>query len=158
MTSPNGNIFGVTGSMWGDFLSQRALMRSFGNCLICVWTHGWTNNRDAGDLRRHRVHYEVAVIVLLSWTNKLWNCRLCEIDTLIDYFNRILSLCKRWFTEWFSAFRQKQPYESIVTKISDVLWRHWDLSLVLRSDAVASRLFNGSAAFIWKLRCHWWRG
>ena len=24
--------------------------------LICAWTNSWTNNRDAGDLRRHRSH------------------------------------------------------------------------------------------------------
>ena len=28
---------------------------------ICVWTNGWVNNRDAGDLRRHRAHYDVTV-------------------------------------------------------------------------------------------------
>ena len=31
--------------------------------LICAWTNGWMNNRDAGDLRRHRVHYDVTVMV-----------------------------------------------------------------------------------------------
>ena len=31
--------------------------------LICSWTNGWTNNRDAGDLRRHRAHYDVTVMV-----------------------------------------------------------------------------------------------
>ena len=30
--------------------------------LICAWTHGWVNNRKAGDLRRHRAHYDVIVI------------------------------------------------------------------------------------------------
>ena len=30
--------------------------------LICVWTNGSANNRDAGDLRRHRTHYDVTVI------------------------------------------------------------------------------------------------
>ena len=30
--------------------------------LICVWTNGWVNNREAGDLRRHRAHYDVTVI------------------------------------------------------------------------------------------------
>ena len=33
-----------------------------------------------------------------------------------------------------------------------------DPVLLLRSDDVASRLANGSAAFIWKLHCHWLRG
>ena len=35
---------------------RRALMLS----LICAWTNGWVNNRDSGDLRRHRAHYDVA--------------------------------------------------------------------------------------------------
>ena len=30
--------------------------------LICAWIHGWVNNREAGDLRRHRVHYDVNVM------------------------------------------------------------------------------------------------
>ena len=30
--------------------------------LICVWINGWVNNREAGDLRRHRVHYDVRVM------------------------------------------------------------------------------------------------
>ena len=31
--------------------------------LICVWTNAWVNNRDAGDLRRYRVHYDVTVMI-----------------------------------------------------------------------------------------------
>ena len=27
--------------------------------LICVWLNGWENNREAGDLRRYRAHYDV---------------------------------------------------------------------------------------------------
>ena len=30
--------------------------------LICVWINGWVNNREAGDLRPHRVHYDVTVM------------------------------------------------------------------------------------------------
>ena len=26
--------------------------------LICTWINGWVNNREDGDLRRHRPHYE----------------------------------------------------------------------------------------------------
>ena len=35
-----------------------ALMLSF----TCVWINGWVNNREAGDLRRHRAHYDVIVM------------------------------------------------------------------------------------------------
>ena len=30
--------------------------------LICAWINGWVNNREAGDLRRHRAHYDVIVM------------------------------------------------------------------------------------------------
>ena len=30
--------------------------------LICAWTNGGVNNRDADDLRRHRAHYNVTVV------------------------------------------------------------------------------------------------
>ena len=31
--------------------------------LICAWINGWVNNREAGDLRRHRIHYDVSIMV-----------------------------------------------------------------------------------------------
>ena len=33
--------------------------------LICAWTSGWANNRDAGDLRRHRAHFNVTVMAMM---------------------------------------------------------------------------------------------
>ena len=36
--------------------------------LICVWIKGWVNNRDAGDLRRYRAHYDVTVM----WQTKVF--------------------------------------------------------------------------------------
>ena len=70
MTSSNGNIFRVTGPLcWGIHRSlidsppkghlRGALMFS----LICAWTNGWANNRDIGDLRRHRAHFDPIVMV-----------------------------------------------------------------------------------------------
>ena len=44
-------------------LWRGALMLS----LICAWTMDWTNNRDVGDLRRHRAHYDVTVNCQRWW-------------------------------------------------------------------------------------------
>ena len=30
--------------------------------LICAWINAWVNNREASDLRRHRVHYDVILM------------------------------------------------------------------------------------------------
>ena len=35
--------------------------------LICTWINGWVNNREPGDLRRHRAHYDVTVMAWGSW-------------------------------------------------------------------------------------------
>ena len=34
--------------------------------LICAWTNSWVNNRDTGNLRRHRAHYDVTVMGALQ--------------------------------------------------------------------------------------------
>ena len=31
--------------------------------LICAWTNDWANNREAGDLRSHRAHYDITVMI-----------------------------------------------------------------------------------------------
>ena len=34
--------------------------------LIYVWINGWVNNREAGDLRRYRAHYDVTVMNVIT--------------------------------------------------------------------------------------------
>ena len=67
MTSSNGNIFRVTGHLCGEFTGPRWIPRTMASnaelwCFICVWINGWVNNREAGDLRRYRAHYDVIVM------------------------------------------------------------------------------------------------
>ena len=40
--------------------------------LICAWINGWVNNGEAGDLRRHRTHYDVTVM-------KTWDSVSCQL-------------------------------------------------------------------------------
>ena len=94
MTSSNGNIFRNTGPLCGEFTgpgefpSQRPVTRSFDvffdlhnwiSVLERLWSgtrghqsllNAWVNNREAGDLRRHRAHYNV--IVMESWFPMYW--------------------------------------------------------------------------------------
>ena len=45
-------------------------------CLICAWINGWVNNRETGDLRRHRAHYDVIVMMQMKEHHGHWqqNC------------------------------------------------------------------------------------
>ena len=55
------NIFRVTGPLWEEFTGHRC-RRTLALSLICACTNSWENNRDAGDLRRHCVHYDLTVM------------------------------------------------------------------------------------------------
>ena len=67
----------------GGFPSQRPVTRSFDLSLICAWTNGWANNRDARDLRRHRVQYGVAVMKCVRQV--LFKCELTHRSLVTPY-------------------------------------------------------------------------
>ena len=60
MMSSNGNIFRVTGPVNSPHKGQWCGAWMFS--LISVWINGWVNNSEAGDLRRHRAHYDVILM------------------------------------------------------------------------------------------------
>ena len=53
----------------GEFPAQSPVTRSFDVSFIDTWINGWVDNREAGDFRRYRAHYEVTV--MNAWTSVL---------------------------------------------------------------------------------------
>ena len=81
MTSSNGNIFRVTGPLCGEFTgpgefpTQRPVTRSFDVCFFYLRLNkrlSSLNNREAGDLRRHRGHCDVMVMIMNGAVESLW--------------------------------------------------------------------------------------
>ena len=64
MTSSNGNIFRVTGPLCEEFTRHRwiSLTKASDAKLWCFLWSAPESNREAGDWRRHRAHYDVIVI------------------------------------------------------------------------------------------------
>ena len=68
MTSSNGNIFRVTGHLCGEFTgpgefpAQRPVTRSFDVFFDLRLNKRLRKNREAGDLRRYRAHYDIIVM------------------------------------------------------------------------------------------------
>ena len=50
--------------------------------LICVWINGWVNNCEAGDLRRHRAHYDVT---LMTYRAVWWSIEYCWMSATFDF-------------------------------------------------------------------------
>ena len=103
--------FRVTGPLCGEFTGHRWFPLTKASdaelwcfLLICAWTNGWVNNRDAGDLRRHRAHYVVIVMSLSCVTASLLSYQK-SIDTvrLILIHMCWTELCYHWFKYWCSV-------------------------------------------------------
>ena len=91
MTSPNGNIFRVTGPLCGEFTGQRwiPLTKDSDVELWCSfssapWINSWVNNREASDLRRHRAHHDVIVI---NWVKVFFSIVLHDKIHLIVFMS-----------------------------------------------------------------------
>ena len=62
--------FHVTGHLCGEFIVHRWIPCKKASdtelwCFLWSWINGWVNNREAGDLRRHRAHYDVIVMLYI---------------------------------------------------------------------------------------------
>ena len=69
MTSSNGKIFRVS-PLFGEFTGPRWIPRTQASdaelwwfLWSAPWINGWVNNGEAGDLRHHRAHYDVIVMI-----------------------------------------------------------------------------------------------
>ena len=51
--------------------------------LSASWTNGWVNNRDDGDLRRHRAHYDVIIMEIR------WRPRVADADPLSNFWHKL---------------------------------------------------------------------
>ena len=83
--------------------------------LICARMNGWVNNREAGDLRRYRVHYDVIVMFyrhgLDTSRHETESCRILLIrfssgnlrskrSKVNDYHNRKFFDRYKWLRNW----------------------------------------------------------
>ena len=88
MTSSNGTIFRVTGPLYGkftgpgEFPAQRPVTRSFDVFCDLHPNNRLSKNGEAGDLRRHRVHHHVTVMMQ----------RLELIPTCCTYLRNLICL------------------------------------------------------------------
>ena len=88
MTSSNGNIFRVTGHLCGEFTGESSHKSQWRGVLmislIRVWINDWVNNREAGDLRRYRAHYDVIVMCQLECSSPVWLTNEQDVSLKID--------------------------------------------------------------------------
>ena len=112
----------------GEFSSQRPVTRSFAAFFNCAWINGWVNNREAGDLRRNRAHYDVTVM-LLHHFGQPWNDRPISVaaDVLVPYKRQAIS------NHSINVFVTVNATQTKYTNLSRLFHRHW---INHKSDAI----------------------
>ena len=82
--------------------------------LICVWINGCVNNREAGDLRRYRVHYDITLMSVLcfllhgySWPDIAYTAAVGRLLYLVKQWSEkapsYLTMVSKWY-DFFSKF------------------------------------------------------
>ena len=56
--------------------------------LICASINGWVNNHEAGDLRRHRAHYDVTVMTYHKYNHSVYNGLTWSINRTISQISQ----------------------------------------------------------------------
>ena len=104
--------------------------------LICAWLNGWANNREAGDLGRHRGHYDVTAKLLCScvaWRVLLWYVKyLCE-------------LCGEWCMNAGRACRWRINY---LTFYNNLVLCIYYITHVFNPTATSTLKINNDAKFV----------
>ena len=110
--------------------------------LICSWINARVNNREAGDLRRHRAHYDVIVMLVavtihvsayysfnknvLEWKkNKIHYCHWSGVYLLIEMHLQEFMLCVSRFHE--------QHFESSLLQV------HYNFGILEHLEKVLNR-------------------
>ena len=83
--------------------------------LICAWTNGWVNNRDASDLRCHHTHYDVTVMFTTSPYNTILGRVTDPICITLPFFFQS-------FNFWMSCLYLQKPKSGQIMHTEEVQW------------------------------------
>ena len=65
--------------------------------LICAWINDWVSNREAGDLRRHRAHYDVIVMYTYMCTFDILPLDIIKSIWQQSFYQSQVLNCQQWW-------------------------------------------------------------
>ena len=96
--------------------------------LICVWINGWVNNREAGDLRHYRAHYDVTVMGTL--VNQLIHVTI-QNPTRYRFAFILISILAKYHTHCLHTlwnYNSNKKYNHTNRKCQNhvyIKWEYW---------------------------------
>ena len=151
MTSSNGNIFRVTGPLEGKSTGHRCILLTKGTGAK-LWCFPWSapeqtvqaNTGDAGDLRRHRTHYDVTVM-----TNKF------RVESKVGNMKSLFYI--KW-NVWYRLNSDSQHYNDVImtTIASQITSLAVVYSTVYSDEDQRKHQSSASLAFVWGIHRYRW--
>ena len=123
----------LPGHLCGEFTGHRWFPRTKASdaelgCFLssAPWINDWVNNREAGDLRRHRAHHDVIVM--------------------------LINLCWRYAAEFYVAM-DKHLYTHILHTADEIIWKYrhpvmyklWMFLIILNESALIKTIHNNGS-------------
>ena len=157
MTSSNGNIFRVTGPLCGEFTGHRWIPLTKASDAE-LWCFLWStprinvsaNNRETGDLRRHRSYYDVIVMsdhcfVPVQHRTITWTNANIQLDTRIykTFFIFNSELNKFSFKEMFQKMLSANwwPFDPSFNVLTHIKLRGDTLESILNTKVIRTRKY-----------------
>ena len=94
--------------------------------LICAWINGWVNNREAGDLRRHRANYDVTVMTMQSMSH-FYKC----VWFFENYFHHHWPCISGTTSDWWIPPQRTRNAENDSTPVETCGVVHMLMAIVL---------------------------
>ena len=114
--------------------------RAFMFSLICTWINGWVNNRDVGDLRRNRAHYDITVKWLLSTSTELKLST--HLSTHVLLMLKVLNMCLSGSMHVLTHLARDKfaailptTFQSIFPSLNEYWWIAFQVSLKFVPDS-----------------------
>ena len=91
--------------------------------LICSWINGWVNNREAGDLIRHRAHYDITAMRPTNSETFLFHISACIIKSCEECHRdgKSCKTCNKGFYFGFNQCRGMMLLHSVVWHVGPFL-------------------------------------
>ena len=115
--------------------------------LICVRINGWVNNREAGDLRRYRAHYDVIVMITWKYLHTM-KPSLINCDSLLS----LLSMESR-VSQQRKDNLQTYPQNLHLDKLTLTHWGRDNMASILQTTFWSAFSWMGMHGIL--LKFHW---
>ena len=118
-----------------------------------LWINGWANNRETGDLRRHRANHDV-IVMMFYGAYVIFAIRIAVAKLQIFHVWNDASPCFCTTTTWIAGplhaalcSNTVDPLNLILSNSPDILMKHISMAQIIWSSRYDGKCFNKNTQY-----------